>query len=125
MRASSRASASVFFFFLLFAFGKVPGALRALTTGVTCMLCNHSCEDRPGSYHQAGRGGGSSAETVRGGGRDALKERGVKTREECGAKMSENRKRRNIWMHFDSCVNSCPILISMLRFLQAFSIYFV
>ena len=43
-------------------------------------------------------------------------ERGVKTKEECGSKMSENRK-RSIWMHFDSCVNSCPILISMSRFL--------
>jgi len=53
----------------------------------------------------------------RGRGRRTEGERGVKTREECGAKMSENRKISSIWMHFDSCVNSCPILISMLRFL--------
>ena len=29
----------------------------------------------------------------------------MKTREECGAKMSENRKISSIWMHFDSCDN--------------------
>jgi len=68
----------LFFFFFHFSLSeKYLRALRALATGVTYMLCNNSCEDWQGSYHQAGRCAGSSAETVTGGGggRDALKER--------------------------------------------------
>ena len=86
-------------------------ALRALATRFTCMLCNQSwgltriippSREGQGKQHWDGD---------RRRGRERSEER-----KECGAKMCENRK-RSIWMHFDSCVNSCPILISMLKFL--------
>ena len=93
---------------LTFRFRNVVPVGAVGAAGVTCMLCNQSCEDWQGSYHQTARGGGSSAETVtgRGGGRDTLKERESEDeREVWSAKMSDNRKRSSILMHFDSCDN--------------------
>ena len=116
MRAVSRPFDSQVVVFLILS-EKYLGA-AALATGVSaCCSTNHVRIDKAHTTKQ----GGAEIAALRLWQEEewemCWRRERSEDREECGAKMSENRKRSRIWMHFDSCVKSCPILISMLRFL--------